>query len=813
NSLQPQPGPAPSTAPAQPKAEAVGPIVAEPTQEDTLRAAGLATDDKALLELFRNRANTKPDADMLLALARKLGDPAEEVRAKAIGQLVSWGPAAIPALRHVLNDLDSPLASENAQRCLDWLEGSRRTELPITAARLLASRNAAGTAEALLTYLPYADDHSVVEGVKAALISLASKKGKADPAFLKALQDPVPLRRAVAVEVLCAGGRADVLPEVRKLLGDPKPQVRLRAALALTERQDEHAIGVLIDLLADLPPLQRRLAEDALQQLAGDWAPNPNITADDEVSRKIRRDAWAAWWSNTDGPSLLAAFRKRTLTPEDLANVMSLIDKLGDKSFAVRERASADLAAMGAKIRPLLEQAKQSPDLERSQRAAACLKQIALSDDKNKLPAAAARLLALRKPDGAVAVLLAYLPFNEDEYLKVEIGKAIKSLIISAGKADPVLVKTLSDPLAIRRAAAAEALANTGFVEHFPEVRKLLKDKDMAVRLRVAIALTYAQDKEAVPALIDLAAELPKGQGWEAEEVLFRLAGPKAPQPPTADDKASRNKYRQEWLAWWKDNAATLDLAQLEAMPALLGYTVITEIGDNGNSRVVEVDRAGKIRWKLENIAFPVDVWYLPGNRVLIAECNGNRVSERDLTGKILWQVTNLQSNSVNVQRLANGNTFIAVYTGPIMEVDRAGKTVLSFNVPGGVQAACKTANGNIICLTQNGQCIRMDATGKELKRFALQRTNNWTSGVEVTPKGNILVAQSDNMITEYDPEGKVVWQAKAPSNTSATRLINGHTLVASYNNQTVTELDGNGRVVWEYRAPAGYHPFRARQR
>ncbi len=798
-----------ATKPADPAAG----VVAESSNEDTLRAAGLTADDKVLLDLFRNRANTKPDNDALLSLARKLGDPAEEVRTKAAGQLVSWGPAAIPVLRHVLNDLDSPLAAEQAQRCLDWLEGSRRTEVPIAAARVLVTRKTAGAAEVLLAYLPYADDQTVVEGIKTALIGLAPKKGKADPAFLKALKDPVPLRRAVAVEVLCAGGQPEVLPEVRKLLTDPKPQVRLRAGLALVERQDEQSIGVLIDLLAELPPTHRRLAEDALQQLAGDWAPNPNLTGDDEVSRKIRRDAWAAWWSNTDGPSLLAAFRKRTLTPEDLTKVMSLIENLGDKSFTARERASADLVAMGAKIRPLLHQATQSPDLERAQRATACLKQIALADEKNKLPAAAARLLALRKPDGAVGALLAYLPFNEDEYLRVEIGKAIKSLIISAGKADPVLVKTLSDPMAIRRSAAAEALAATGFVEHFPEVRKLLKDPDMSVRLRVAVALTYAQDKQSVPALIDLATELPKGQAWEAEEVLFRLAGPKAPQPPTADDKESRAKYRQQWLAWWKDNGPTLDLAQLEAVPALLGYTLIAEIGDNGNSRVIEVDRAGKIRWKLENIAFPVDVWHLQGNRLIIAECNGNRVTERDQAGKILWQVNNLQSNSVNVQRLANGNTFIAVYTGPLMEVDRAGKTVMSFNVPGGVQAACKTANGQIVCLTQNGQCVRLDAAGKELKRFPLQRTNNWTSGVEVTPKGTILVAQSDNMITEYDLEGKVVWQAKAANNTSATRLVNGHTLVASYNNQTVTELDGNGRVVWEYRAPAGYHPFRARQR
>src|SRR5262245_23174656 len=50
-------------------------------------------------------------------------------------------------------------------------------------------------------------------------------------------------------------------PDVRKALGDPDPQVRLKAALALAEQPDEAVIGVLIDLLAELPAPQRRLAE------------------------------------------------------------------------------------------------------------------------------------------------------------------------------------------------------------------------------------------------------------------------------------------------------------------------------------------------------------------------------------------------------------------------------------------------------------------------------------------------------------------------------------------------------------------------
>src|SRR5262249_41092663 len=118
-----------------------------------------------------------------------------------------------------------------------------------------------------------------------------------------------------------------------------------------------------------------------------------------------------------------------------------------------------------------------------------------------------------------------------------------------------------------------------------------------------------------------------------------------------------------------------------------------------------------------------------------------------------------------------------------------------------------------MVCLTNQAFCIRLDAAGKEVKRFPLLRIGQFTSGIDVTPRGHILVSQSDNTVTEYDLDGKVVWQAKSNMNTSATRLPNGHTLVASHQGQSVVELDGGGRVVWEYKAPPGHGPFRARQR
>src|SRR4029077_1557616 len=107
---------------------------------------------------------------------------------------------------------------------------------------------------------------------------------------------------------LAASQRPEVVPALHKLLLDPQRPVRLRIALALTQRLDEKAIDALIDLLAEVSPEERRLAEKTLEQLAGELSPSPALAGNDELSRKLRRDVWAAWWKSVDGPALLAAF-------------------------------------------------------------------------------------------------------------------------------------------------------------------------------------------------------------------------------------------------------------------------------------------------------------------------------------------------------------------------------------------------------------------------------------------------------------------------------------------------------------------------
>jgi len=479
---------------------------------------------------------------------------------------------------------------------------------------------------------------------------------------------------------------------------------------------------------------------------------------------------------------------------------------LGAEDFAAREGASRELFALGRRSLPQLQEAAKDKDAEVSRRAKLLIERIE-REPSHHLPVAALRLLAVRKPAGSVAALLSYLPFAEDENLSAEVGKSLTALALHDGKPNPDLLHALDDPQPLMRATAAEALATGGGLEGRAAVRKLLADKTPTVRMRVALTLALARERESVPVLIDLLTVLSADDVSQVEDALYQLAGDSAPEVSLGQKPEEKKKCRDAWAAWWKVNAARVDLARLTARP-WLGYTLLC---DCSNNRVFEVDRNGKERWAIENIPFPVDAWVLPGNRVLIAEYNGQKVSERDFKGKILWSKEGV-GNPVNVQRLRSGNTFIA-NNSQIIEVDRTGKEIYAINnVPGGITAAYRARNGNIVCLGQNGQCVIMDTTGKQLKTFPSNRNAGWTSGIDLLVNGRILITQPDrNKVAEHDTTGKMIVEVDAPLATTATGLPNGHILVASHQGQRAFEVDRAGKVVWEHKASGNI--FRARRR
>jgi HEAT repeat protein len=554
------------------------------------------------------------------------------------------------------------------------------------------------------------------------------------------------------------------------------------------------------------------LASGATGQAA---EPDPDLTGSEAALRQAK--------VGTDGPSLLAFFRTRTLPDADRAKLAAAVRRLGDDSFAVRQQAAKELTHGGRFARPFLLAALKDADQEVARQAKDCLRAVGEGGANPDLEAAAARLLAARRPTGAVEALLDYLPFADEEVAEEALLPALATLGLKGGKAGPAFERALGDREPSRRAAAAHVLGRCAPGQR-EAVRRLLADPDARVRFYAASALIRTGDKAAVPALIALLGEGPGELAWRAEDLLWRAAGQGGP-PATLEgvDALSRRKCRAAWEGWWKAHAATIDVAGVGPEEPARGLYLVAErnpfYGDvnrpqSDKGRIRACGRDGKSVWEFTTPDVPRDAHLLPGGRVLVAEETARRVTERDRQGKVLWQYATSE-NVVSCQRLPNGNTFVVTYGG-LLEVNRAGNVVWSMKATdagnGTFWHAQKLSNGDILCACPR-HVLHLDSKGKVLRRIKPAGKADDNGSAELLPNGNYLVSQAQQKrVVEVDSSGKVLWQYPVEQPRWATRMPNGNTLVTgvlakklkTVRVSTVAEVDRAGTVVWSLESKEG---------
>ena len=521
-----------------------------------------------------------------------------------------------------------------------------------------------------------------------------------------------------------------------------------------------------------------------------------------------------------DGPALLDYFKKRTFKEANPKEMAVLVQQLGDDDFETREKAYDRLLTLGAGALVGIKDAEKSKDAEVSRRADELRQRIEAKAEPS-IQAATARLIARAKPAGAADVLLNYLPFAADHQVTDEICKALAAAALVGGKVEPSLLKALDDKIAIKRAAAGEALARAKVADQLPNVRKLLKDPEPSVRLRTALALVPLKDKEVLPVLIDSLAHLNPEHLWPVEEILVRLAGEKTPTISLGTNEATRKQARDAWQEWFDKEGKSINLAKLEEPQAMLGYTLVVQQNINrivGGVRkpavgeVIELDAARKPRWKFDVPTYPVDAQIVGPDRVLIAEYQGGRVTERDFKGNVVWEKA-VGGNPIGVQRMPNGNTFV-VMQNRLIEIDRNGTEAFSLNRQNhDIFRARKLRNGEVVFVTNNGMLSRIEAkTQKVLKTFNVGQIPVLFGSIDVLPSGGVVIPDfQQNRVVEFDAEGKQVASFNVQWPNSVMRLPNGNTLVASQNTRKVAEYDRNGREVWQHALEG--MPFNAKRR
>ena len=289
-------------------------------------------------------------------------------------------------------------------------------------------------------------------------------------------------------------------------------------------------------------------------------APSAGPQGEDE---KILRAAGFA----VDGSSLLAYFRKRSLTAEQRDRIREIIPRLGNDDFAVRQRASLELLGFGSAALGHLRAARGDPDEEISERLRALIAELA-KDARPSVSCAAARLLRIRAPAGAVEVLLGYLPETDDDFVAEEVLCTLATLGVSEGKVAPTLIAARGDREPARRAAAALVLGRSGTREQRTLVQAMLSDSRPLVRFRAAQGLLAGREPTAIPTLIALVGEGPSELAARADELLRCVAGAHAPPLAPGTTPIARRRCHAAWAGWWRFNAR-IDLRRADVdLPA-----------------------------------------------------------------------------------------------------------------------------------------------------------------------------------------------------------------------------------------------------
>ena len=210
-------------------------------------------------------------------------------------------------------------------------------------------------------------------------------------------------------------------------------------------------------------------------------------------------------------------------------------------------------------------------------------------------------------------------------------------------------------------------------------------------------------------------------------------------------------------------NAAS-EKSEKQTPPVLTGK-LSGNILATGTRRVILLNPQGEVLWqhKGQNVS---DCWMLKNGHVLFSD---NQVTEVDpASGKVVFSYQPKVKKGGGVfgcQPLKNGNILVGENsTGKLLELSRDGKIAFELQLP-------------------------LYKAGSHHNLRMVRKLSN----------GNYLVCHSGKRIVrEYTPEGKVVFEVKVGNIAySAIRLENGNTLVGHINQ--ISEFDPQGKIVWQF--------------
>jgi hypothetical protein len=267
---------------------------------ETLKAAKVPYEGKALLRFFQQHTVTDADRARLNDLIGQLGDDDFDRREEASAQIEEFGVAAIGLLRKA-ERTTNPEILRRCERCLKNIEKVPTRMLACAAARSIAELKPDDATTVLLNYLPLVEDDTVADDVRSALAALALKDGKPDLALLQAVESREAIKRGAAAEAFSRNGDKAMRALMRKMLAtENEIDVKLRIAIALVSAaKDKEVVEDMIKLMVEAPIESGWRAEEILTRLAGETGPTVSLGGD-KASRDKTCAEWTKWWKDNE---------------------------------------------------------------------------------------------------------------------------------------------------------------------------------------------------------------------------------------------------------------------------------------------------------------------------------------------------------------------------------------------------------------------------------------------------------------------------------------------------------------------------------
>jgi hypothetical protein len=232
------------------------------------------------------------------------------------------------------------------------------------------------------------------------------------------------------------------------------------------------------------------------------------------------------------------------------------------------------------------------------------------------------------------------------------------------------------------------------------------------------------------------------------------------------------------WIKIEKERICEKNILNEEESPSGKGYfSNKKNVGhpfvcvDYKSRKVLRFNKIGELIWEFEAPGPRNDIWILPNGNLLF-NAGKKGVLEVNKNKEIVFEY-NPGSEIHACQRLKNGNTFIGECDkGRLIEVNPSGDIVWQLKL------LPDSVNG-----------------GHRFMRNARKLLN-----------GNYLVCLfRDEIVREYSPEGKVIWEADAPGGPhSAVRLPNGNTTIACGDylkkEAKIFEVNKKSQNIWEIK-------------